>query len=185
MFQNECGVLIFCNEQDTVISLWVNLCLLSNAIIPKSCQKNLSTTLNHPRVIHGLFTFTGDYCTIHFTFLFIYLLAFLPYLSNNVIYHTRKNNADKKKALSLLFCLFVFVVWLFGCFFSCKYVFWPETPFLKNTVTFFSILLGFKIQYFCESEHYAICEILKYYYYIYTPHSSKTDTRTNSPKSVV
>lgn len=98
---------------------------------------------NHPRAIHGLFTFTGDCCTTHSTALFIYLFAFFLHWNNNKTYRISKRNAGKKKHLSLLgfFFFFLFVCFLQIClltwnvfFKGYRNVLFPSHRFLKFIV---------------------------------------------------
>lgn len=74
---------------------------------------------------------------------FIYLLAFLPHLSNNVTYHAGKKKRTQAKRT------------VYPCFFW-KCVVWPSTACTEGTVMVFFHLAGVQnSQPFCESAFYA------------------------------
>lgn len=147
----------------------------SSQIMPKT----LFTTLNRPRAIPALFTFTGDYCTIDFTLVFIYLLSYFTWA---ITWHTtqaKKKKVGKEKYLSLFFLQVCCLI--------------QHTPHRGSCRGFFPSCWGLKLTAFCESAFYATRDtaqaspssrkslsniIMKYHCYIYTPRLSKTATRT-------
>lgn len=99
---------------ESIFALWV---MQSSQIMPKP----LPTTPHYPRAVPGLFTFTGDCWSSHFTVLFIYLfVSYLTWALTELIMW-KKKAVGKEKNFSVF----------------CKSVICPCTPSTQDTATAF------------------------------------------------